>query len=297
MYVISIVSTKGGVGKTSLAANVSALLADLGARVLMIDADQQASLSKYYNLDHAAEFGLCEMIRLGEVNPSMVSRTSIENLSIVLSNDTSGEIAIQLPQRLDRAGRVKWALNNAYVYDNFDIVIIDTQGARSPLQEACALAADLLVSPIVPDIISAREFVTGTVDMLNNLEQGRSIQLTPPNMVAVINRMDQTKNSKQIAKEINQSFLELGGKVRMLKTVIRNAKAYPEAATMMMPVHCVEVLTPYKSESAYQTMHRLVWELVPQFNETVSTCFGNLNIEDLPEFEMLQDADEVSDGQ
>ena len=48
--VISVVSTKGGVGKTTLTANLGGLLAALGLRVLAIDADKQASLSKYFQL-------------------------------------------------------------------------------------------------------------------------------------------------------------------------------------------------------------------------------------------------------
>ena len=48
MYVITVISTKGGVGKTSLTANLGALYADLGVRVLLMDTDPQASLSKYY---------------------------------------------------------------------------------------------------------------------------------------------------------------------------------------------------------------------------------------------------------
>ena len=38
---ITIVSTKGGVGKTTLTANLGGLLADLGQRVLLVDADAQ----------------------------------------------------------------------------------------------------------------------------------------------------------------------------------------------------------------------------------------------------------------
>lgn len=48
--VISIVSTKGGVGKTTTAANLSALIADTGKRVLQIDLDAQPTLSSYFNL-------------------------------------------------------------------------------------------------------------------------------------------------------------------------------------------------------------------------------------------------------
>ena len=49
----TVISTKGGVGKTTLTANLGALLADMGLRVLMIDADTQPSLSKFYPLSDA----------------------------------------------------------------------------------------------------------------------------------------------------------------------------------------------------------------------------------------------------
>jgi chromosome partitioning related protein ParA len=50
MIVISVISTKGGVGKTTLSANLGSILADFGYRVLLIDADIQPSLSKYFPL-------------------------------------------------------------------------------------------------------------------------------------------------------------------------------------------------------------------------------------------------------
>ena len=39
MTIFTIASTKGGVGKTTLTANLGALLADMGLRVLLVDAD------------------------------------------------------------------------------------------------------------------------------------------------------------------------------------------------------------------------------------------------------------------
>ncbi|WP_436286550.1 ParA family protein [Serratia nevei] len=47
MLVISVISTKGGVGKTTVAANLGGLLADAGLRVLLIDVDMQPTLSSY----------------------------------------------------------------------------------------------------------------------------------------------------------------------------------------------------------------------------------------------------------
>ena len=51
MFVFGVVATKGGVGKTTVAANLGGLLADIGYRVLLIDADVQPSLSRYFALE------------------------------------------------------------------------------------------------------------------------------------------------------------------------------------------------------------------------------------------------------
>lgn len=51
MRVISIVSTKGAVGKTTVAANLAGLLVDAGLRVLLLDLDSQPTLSSYYALN------------------------------------------------------------------------------------------------------------------------------------------------------------------------------------------------------------------------------------------------------
>lgn len=47
---IRITSTKGGVGKTTLCANLGGIRADLGQRVLMVDADVQPTLPSYFGL-------------------------------------------------------------------------------------------------------------------------------------------------------------------------------------------------------------------------------------------------------
>jgi hypothetical protein len=50
MQVVSIISTKGGVGKTTTAANLGGFAADAGLRVLLLDLDVQPTLSSYFEL-------------------------------------------------------------------------------------------------------------------------------------------------------------------------------------------------------------------------------------------------------
>lgn len=44
MVIFGIIGTKRGVGKTTLSANIGALIADMGLRVLLVDAGIQASM-------------------------------------------------------------------------------------------------------------------------------------------------------------------------------------------------------------------------------------------------------------
>jgi hypothetical protein len=54
---VAVVNNKGGVGKTTVTANLGAGLAARGYTVLMVDLDPQASLTKsFFTVDEAVEF-------------------------------------------------------------------------------------------------------------------------------------------------------------------------------------------------------------------------------------------------
>jgi chromosome partitioning related protein ParA len=53
MITVPVMSTKGGVGKSTTAANLGAFCADAGKRVLLIDLDAQPTLSSYFRLGYA----------------------------------------------------------------------------------------------------------------------------------------------------------------------------------------------------------------------------------------------------
>ena len=73
MFTIAAVATKGGVGKTTLTANLGALYPHLGLRVLLVDADPQQSLTKYFRVKHAAPHGLTKLMVEGVLTSECIS--------------------------------------------------------------------------------------------------------------------------------------------------------------------------------------------------------------------------------
>jgi chromosome partitioning related protein ParA len=264
MIKFTVTSTKGGVGKTTLTANLGALLADMGLRVLLIDADVQPSLSKYFPLAVAKPAaGLTEVIVRGAVTLPCITETLYQNLDIVISDDPEGNLPHWLLNRIDRGFRLRFALQSPEVVDAYDCVLIDTQGAIGPLQDAAVLAADILVSPITPEILSAREFRDGTMELLDRLEPGSALGASLGPMKAVIYRQDRSADARIIASGIREDFIKLKGRVAVLETVVPHAKAYKEAATLRVPVHRHERKRDGPTPSAYTVMHQLAWELIP----------------------------------
>lgn len=282
MIIVAVVSTKGGVGKTTLTANLGAILADLGMRVLMIDADVQPSLSRYFALQETAPHGLSKLLMSQTASLDCISRVQLPpegidasrlpklnphgSLDLVLSDAANRELQMWLDDHPMRGAAFSNVLRSPVLADAYDIVVIDTQGAKGALQDAAILAADFCVSPICPDILSAREFISGTVDLHKRLEPARPAGGIP-HLKAVIYKLKATSDARMIADTIRTQFLDLKGRVHVIDTAVPDAVAYQKAATAQLPVHWVD---PTK---ASQIMHKVVWELFPNLQGVYSTDF------------------------
>ncbi|WP_347258480.1 ParA family protein [Methylocaldum sp.] len=258
---ITITSTKGGVGKTTLTANLGALLADLGQKVLLIDADPQPTLSGYYRLASVAPHGLTELM-VAASTETVISRTDLDRLDLVYSDDPDGKLRDWIRDAVDGRVRLKHILAR---FDGiYDFILIDTQGAVGPLQDAAVAAADLLLSPIPPEILSAREFVRGTVAMLERLKPMAYLGAPIGPLRGVIYRQDRTVDARRIVEELrSEAYLPSKGAITILDAVIPASVVYREAATYKQPVHRSERRSRNQSPTALDTMLGLVVELFP----------------------------------
>jgi chromosome partitioning related protein ParA len=260
---LTIVSTKGGVGKTTLAANLAALLADIGQRVLLVDADPQPTLSSYYPITERAAGGLTRLI-VDATPDGTISRTNISNLDIVTSDDPEGRLQNWILHTPDGRVRLRHLLRR--LEGRYDLILVDTQGAVGPLQDAAVLAADLLVSPIPPEILSAREFARGTITMLERLKPMAALGAPVGPLRGIIYRLDRTRDARAIANELSrETYAESRGGIAILEAAIPSSVAYREAATQRQPVHRWD-----RSKKSLEAMTALCAELLPHLAEDLN---------------------------
>jgi len=272
MRVVSVVSTKGGVGKTTVAANLGGLLTDAGLRVLLLDLDSQPTLSSYYALSQKAEAGAYEFIALNLTTPAqIVSKTVIAGLDLILSNDNQGRLSTLLLHAPDGRLRLRNLLDN--FRPNYDVLLIDTQGARSVLLEMAILASDLALSPITPEMLAARELRRGTLKLLSELEPFRHLGIAPPPLRLLLNQVNAFRvDTRMIIRGLRETFAGATN-ISVLENVVPDRVVYLNAASLGLPVHRIETRRASKrcSPSALETMQALAIELFPEWREAIST--------------------------
>jgi chromosome partitioning related protein ParA len=265
-----VVSTKGGVGKTSICANLGGILADMGQRVLIVDGDFQQTLSSYYRIRDKAPNGLKSLITRFDPD-GCISKTEITNLDLVYSDDPAGKLTEWFRESANHVYYLAAALKR--IDEDYDYILIDSQGARGIMQQAIILASDVLLSPIIPDALESREFLRGTVQMLQSLEPPPGIAIPVPRVPplhGIIYRQDRTKVADAFATKMRKTFYDVSrGKISILDTWVPTMSAYKKAAGLYQPVHRVEPKRYGPTPSAYETFLALAHELLPHLSDTL----------------------------
>ena len=261
--IITITNTKGGVGKTTLAANLGGFLADHGKRVLAVDADIQPTLSSYYPIESQAPHGLRHLITEADI-ADVVSKTSIPGLDLIFSDDPKGTLQNFILHTPDGRQRLDSTLRK--LSPDYDVVLVDTQGAVGPLQESAIFAGDMILTPIRPDKVSAAEFHRGAVRVVSEQRtMGERIGLKVGPMYGLLYGIDRTRDARVYIDALTE-LLDgdpAGGKVVLLSTRVPATAVYKSAATRRLPVHRIDRKARGKTPCAAEVLWLLVHELLP----------------------------------
>jgi chromosome partitioning related protein ParA len=204
----------------------------------------------------------------------LVSRTIIDGLDLIVSNDARGELNTLLLHAPD--GRLRLRNLLPTLAASYDLVLIDTQGARSVLLEMAVLASDKALSPVTPEILAARELQRGTLQLLDEIGPYRHLGIAPPVLQLLINRVHPVSSNAKLVKQALHEVFQGHAGVQVLNTDVPAIEAYPRAATRGLPVHRIEYRQPAGrvAPAALSTMQALAGELLPEWRDRFALVTG-----------------------
>jgi chromosome partitioning protein len=154
MSVVAVYNMKGGVGKTTTAVNLSYLAAADGQRTLLWDLDPQGASSFAFRVRPRVEGFGKKSLETGHELAAAIKETDYPNLDL-LPADFAYRKLDRLLDHLGKPERVVTALLDT-LGRNYDVVFLDCPAGFSMLIEGIFAAADAVLVPTIPTVLSLR---------------------------------------------------------------------------------------------------------------------------------------------
>jgi chromosome partitioning protein len=215
MATISVLSQKGGTGKTTTVRTLTDVFRRVGLEVLAVDLDPQGNLSDYLDVDPDAA------PTVGDVLSGRAKMRDAVHGGIVPANLGLAEAELVLGGKMGRELTLKKALKE--VRDDFDLILIDCPPALGLLTVNALVASDYALLSAEAQYFALQ----GVEQALEVIELARD-SLNPDLewLGVILNIADmRTRHSREAFDSLREHFGE-----RLLDTTIRASIAYAESA-------------------------------------------------------------------
>jgi len=183
MRVIASYNIKGGVGKTTTAVNLAWLAASKGKRTLLWDLDPQSAAG--YCLQVKGKGHGKKLLRGKSEAEDIIRPTRYEHLDLLPSDFSYRNVDVLLHEAKNPLERLHKVIKP--LHKDYDVIILDCPPGLSLLSEAIFRAADALLVPTLPSILSLR-----TLKMLIDFRKER--KLTDLQLFAFLTMVDRRKS-------------------------------------------------------------------------------------------------------
>jgi len=226
--IVAIANQKGGVGKTTTAVNLSAALAELGFRVLVVDLDPQGNATTGLGINaRNLEASVYDVLMHDLPVDECIEPTAVRNLFVVPATIELAGAEIELVPAFSRELKLRRAL--ADVGGDFDFTIIDCPPSLGLLTINGLAAASEVIVPIQCEYYA----LEGLGQLLRNvsLVQGN---LNPRLIISavVLTMFDaRTKLSEQVMAEVRGHFGP-----RVCRNIVPRTVRLSEAPSFGQPI-------------------------------------------------------------
>src|SRR6266536_1856596 len=162
MKIVSFSIFKGGTGKTTSTVSTAAALVNKGKKVLIVDLDQQASATRYLDLDPDQSPNLYEVFT-GAKPAQLAIRKTAAGIDVLSSH----VLLAAIEEALEPGDEMKLSEILNPLKAEYDFIIIDTPPGKAMLAFNGLAAADLIVIPASAE----RMAVDGVADLITHVQK------------------------------------------------------------------------------------------------------------------------------
>jgi chromosome partitioning protein len=226
--VIAIGNQKGGVGKTTTAINISACLADIGRKTLLIDTDAQANATSGLGVDpRQISRSIYHVLMDGAAVSDVIIPTDLKLLSLLPANFDLMGAEVEMVSLIARESRLRSALKS--IRDQYDYIIIDCPPSLGLLTLNTLTACDSILIPIQCEYY-ALEGLGQLLETITLVQENLNPDLEIEGVLLTMQDR-RIKLSEQVISEVRHFF-----KGQVYKTAIPRNVRLSEAPSFGKPI-------------------------------------------------------------